>query len=92
MLFICNMLLVTFVLFGRSQLYVTDSLPVAIHVKINARPSIIVLFAGARVITGVSRSKVESRQVPVHIWSLLISPTSSIYSIAIINFNDSIKK
>ena len=60
------MLLTTFVLFGRSQLYVTDSLLVAIHVKVNARPSRIVLFAGARVIFGVSRSKVELRKVPVY--------------------------
>lgn len=59
MLSICNMLLITFVLFGRSQLYVTDSLLIALHVKVNARPSIIVLFAGARVTAGVSGSKVE---------------------------------
>ena len=59
MLFICNMLLVTVVLFERSQLYLTDSLLVELHVKFNAPSSIIVLFAGARVITGVSRSKAE---------------------------------
>ena len=59
MLFICNMLLVTVALFRRSQLYVTDSLLMALHVKFNARFSIIVLFAGARVITGVSISKAE---------------------------------
>ena len=53
------MLPVTVVLFGRSQLYVIDSLPIALHVKFNARPSNIVLFGGARVITGVSRSKLE---------------------------------
>ena len=53
------MLPVTVVLFGRSQLYVIDSLPVALHVKLNVRPSNIVLITGARVITGVSRSKVE---------------------------------
>ena len=63
MLFICNILPVTVVLFGRSQLYVIDSLPIALHVKFNARPSNIVLFGGARVITGVLRSKVEQRQV-----------------------------
>lgn len=63
MLLICNMFLVTVALFGKSQLYVTDSLPVALHVKNNARPSIIVLFAGSRVITSASRSKEESRQV-----------------------------
>ena len=59
MLLICNMLPVTVVLFGRSQLYVIDSLPVALHVKLNVRPSNIVLICGATVITGVSRSKVE---------------------------------
>ena len=59
MLLICYMLPVTVVLFGRSQLYVIDSLPVALHVKLNVRPSNIVLIGGARVITGVSRSKVE---------------------------------
>ena len=66
------MLPVTFVLFGRNQLYVTDSLPVALHVKVNVRPSVNVLFAGARVITGVSRSKVESSQVPIYIRSISI--------------------
>ena len=60
MLAICNMLLVTVVLFGRSQLYIIESLPVVLHVKFNARPSIIVLFTGVRVIIGVSRSKVDS--------------------------------
>ena len=62
MLSICNMLLVIFVLFGRNQLYSIDSLPEALHVKVNAPPSIIVLFSGVSIITGVSRSKVESRQ------------------------------
>ena len=60
MLAICNMLLVTVVLFGRSQLYIIESPPVVLHVKFNARPSIIVLFTGVRVIIGVSRSKVDS--------------------------------
>ena len=60
MLAICNMLLVTVVLFGRNQLYVIESLPVVLHVKFNARPSIIVLFTSVRVIIGVSRSKVDS--------------------------------
>ena len=59
MLFIWNMLPVTVVLLGRSQLYVIDSLPIALHVKFYARPSNIVLFGGARFITGVSGSKVE---------------------------------
>ena len=86
MLFMCTMFSVTVVLFGRNQLYVTDSLPVALHVKVNARPSFTVLFSGARLITGVSRSKEESRQVPEYIRSLSISPTSFIYSVvAIIN-------
>ena len=53
------MLPVTVVLLGRSQLYVIDSLPIALHVKFYARPSNIVLFGGARFITGVSGSKVE---------------------------------
>ena len=66
------MLPVTVVLFGRSQLYVIDSLLIALHVKFNDRPSNIVLFGGARVITGVSRSKVE----------LVLS---FIYSVAIVN-------
>ena len=85
MLSICNMLLVIFVLFGRNQLYSIDSLPEALHVKVNAPPSIIVLFSGVRVITGVSRSKVESRQVPEYIRRLSVSPASSIYSVAVIN-------
>ena len=59
MLSICNMLLLTVVLFGRSQLYIIDSLPIALHVNFNARPSIIVLLLDVRVITGASRSKVE---------------------------------
>ena len=42
---VCNMLLVTVALFGRSQLYIIESLPVVLHVKFNARPSIIVLRA-----------------------------------------------
>ena len=79
------MLLTTFAPFGRDQLNVTDSLPVALHVKVNTRPSITVLFAGARVITGVSRSKEESRKVPVYIRGFSICPTSFIYSVAIIN-------
>ena len=53
MLLICNMLPVTVVLFGRSQLYVIDSLPVALHVKFIARNSKIVLIAGSIVITGL---------------------------------------
>ena len=56
---VCNMLLVTVALFGRSQLYIIESLPVVLHVKFNARPSIIVLRAGVRVITAVSRSRVS---------------------------------
>ena len=59
MLSICNMLLLTVVLFGRSQLYTIDSLPIALHVNFNARPSIIVLLPDVRVITGVSRSTVK---------------------------------
>ena len=77
MLFICNMLLVTVVLFRKSQLYLTLSLPVALHVKVNSRPSIIVLFAGARVITGVSRSNVQSRQVQLVLQVLFIPLLSS---------------
>ena len=84
MLSMCTMFSVTVVLFWKNELYVTDSLPVALHVKVNACPSFIVLFSGARLITGVSRSKEESRQVPEYI-SLSISPKSFIYSIAIIN-------
>ena len=85
MLSICNMLLITFVLFGRSQIYVTDSLPVALHVNVNGRPSIIVSFARARVITGVSRSMVESKKAPADIRSLSISPISFIHFVAVIN-------
>ena len=59
MLFICNMLLVTVVLFGRSHLYVTDPLLVELHVKFSGSSFIILSFAGASVITGVSRSKAE---------------------------------
>ena len=72
MLFICNMLPITFVLVGRSQLYITLSLPAASHIKFNSRPSIIVLFRDARVIVGVSRSKVESRQVQLVLQVLFI--------------------
>lgn len=56
---VCNMLLVTVALFGRSQLYIIESLPVVLHVKFNARPSVIVLGAEVRVITAVSRSRVS---------------------------------
>ena len=85
MLPIYNMLLITFVLFGRSQIYVTDSLPVALHVRVNGRPSIIVSFTRARVITGVSKSMVESKKAPVHIRSLSISPISFIHFVDVID-------
>ena len=60
---VCNMLLVTVALFGRSQLYIIESLSVVLHVKFNARPSIIVLLAGVRVITAVPRSKGQFRGI-----------------------------
>ena len=71
------MLLVTVVLFGRSQLYVIDSLPLASHAKSNARPSIIVLFFGARVSTGASRSNEDLRQLQLVLQVLIIPFLSS---------------
>ena len=79
----------TFVLFGKSQLYVTDSLPIALHDKFNVRPSVIGLFAGVRVTTGVSRSKAESRQVLISFITFIsfkfYNAISFIYSVAVIN-------